>query len=366
MIKTILMALPVFCVVAYYAYAVDPHKHGDLGRLGFIGFDDDYDAYVSRNALQSSLVNDVSDVDEISGDSTILVIGDSFTDQRSGYASYLATFYPGYTVYNLKYKDVDDRYQYVVDLLKQDIQIPSIIIVESVERHVTERLNVLDFDKEYNVNADSVSYIEKTEEDIIPSSQSFTEEGVNDQLFPYPVKVIMSGYDGVKEETEELHKLLLNTQTFIKKNLYITENPVRHMKTKKKMFSCKGSEDDLYVYEWDLFPTEKSTAEGGLKNLEKLYSLAKQRNKTFVFMVASDKYDLYKKFVKKDPYKIKGRLDYFKDYNDKVWFVNSKMVLIPHLVSGEKDIYKCNDTHWSVTSAKYVAEEIKKRIDAQR
>ena len=60
----------------------------------------------------------------------------------------------------------------------------------------------------------------------------------------------------------------------------------------------------------------------------------------------------------------KKSVPYFSNYQD-IHFLNSKELLAPRLANGEKDIYLCNDTHWSIKRAKYVAEELKRRIEEQ-
>lgn len=104
----------------------------------------------------------------------------------------------------------------------------------------------------------------------------------------------------------------------------------------------------------------------GRQKLDSLLYLTERKGICFVYLVASDKYDLYKDFTINDTYKVNGQLDNYKKYNNDIRFLNSKAILYPHIKRGEKDIYKCNDSHWSPIASHYIANEIKRCIDMQK
>lgn len=154
----------------------------------------------------------------------------------------------------------------------------------------------------------------------------------------------------------------MHTQEFVKKTLDI-DNPVKHLKLQKQCFSCEGAEEDLYFYHEDLMMINEETRERGKQKLDTLLALAKKRGLKFVFLVPSDKYTLYKQFATDNPFESNGQLDYYVEYNENDMFLNCKELLAPYVRSGVKDLYKCNDTHWSIKASSIVATELKRRLD---
>lgn len=61
---------------------------------------------------------------------------------------------------------------------------------------------------------------------------------------------------------------------------------------------------------------------------------------------------------------LQSNLDYFVGKNNDIHFIDTKVLLRPYLMKGEKDIYKCNDTHWNIKTASRVACEIKRKLDS--
>mgnify|MGYP003322105060 CR=1 FL=1 len=89
---------------------------------------------------------------------------------------------------------------------------------------------------------------------------------------------------------------------------------------------------------------------------------ADKKKITFILVAACDKYDFYKPLMINDEYAVPGNLDYFVDKNVDKHFIDTKVLLRPYLIKGEKDIYKCNDTHWNIKSSNRVAKEIKRKL----
>lgn len=345
LIKILLLSLPILLVIVLYVFCIEPHRNGDIGKLGFLPFDDHYDTLMLADAPQTNLLVEINDITQAKGDSSILTTGDSFSQKKkNGYQNMLAELYPNYIVYDYRTKGTAEPYQDVVDLLKYSDTLPQVIIVESVERYLLFRLASLDFQKE--------------NDGLMPAvSTSSDDENAN-------VKDVKNWNYKAETMVEMVRKPILSTQEFLKKRCNI-ENPVKHLKLSRKLFSCPNKEDDLYFYADDLLQPDAETIDRAVTNLKQLISLAESRKVKFVFLVAADKYDLYKSHAKKNPYTDKvSQLSYFSDYQN-IKFIDSKELLTPHLDNGEQDIYLCNDTHWSIKGAKYVAEELKNRIDNQ-
>lgn len=354
-IKTIIMVIPVAIVILYYSVAIEPHRNGDLGKLGFIAFDDEYDSLISRITMDSLYVINIDNLEQIDCDSAILTIGDSFSQQGGGgYQNYLATLYPGWRIYNYKpVEGVGDRYQIYIDMLIEDKPLPRIVILESVERALASRLSNMRFDNHAKSN-DEIGIPEETTKGSDSEFKTFVKKSKLYQL----AKCLKENKEGLKTE-------FLNTQEYVKKYLDI-DNPVKKTKLNSRLFSCKGSEDDLFFYYEDLNDVAEDTYKRSWQKLDTLLSIIEQKGICFIYLVASDKYDLYKDFTVYDNYKVDGQLDYYEKYNNNIKFLNCKTLLYPHIKRGEKDIYKCNDTHWSPIASRYVANEIKRRIELQK
>lgn len=416
LLKLLAMVLPIICTIIYYTTTVEPHRNGDLGRLGLLPFDDDYDNYLYSMVTQNSYETrrDNLDFEKAECDSAILVIGDSFSDQgNAGFVNYLGEFYPGYKIYNFR-TDEDNliRYQLFINRLIEDKPLPQIVIFESVERYVTSTLSQLslelrpEFEKinkqasthdispslaanseegEFYKLVKSIKESKEALEGKILDTQEFikmqlgitsvAEKDTPQNLFMCKKKVKRSKFKkfskfvkNIGKEKDDLKQSFLNTQEYVKKRWNILkDNPVIHVPLKKDLFSCKGAENDLYFYFEDIQPVEKEKYRIAKQNLESLIAFTKQKGKNFLFMVPSDKFDLYKDFTKKNKYKkIKCPLDYYREFNSNDRFLNCKELLYPHVKNGEKDIYRCHDTHWSPIAARYVAEEIKRKIDNQK
>lgn len=340
LIKNLLLALPIVGVITLYMLCIEPHRHGDIGQLGFLPFDDNYDSLVLANSLDTNYVSEIKNLQELCGDSVILTIGDSFSQKKKkGYQNFLATLYPNYQVVNLAPIDLDPQFQEVIDFLNYSDTLPQVIIMECVERYLLYRLAYLDFEKK--------DYI------VQNNSSAESEE-----------KTAKMWNEKAENWVEKVRYPILSTQEFLKKRGNI-ENSVKHVKLSRKLFSCRGLEDDLFFYDEDLNSPDAATVEMGVSKLKELIALAEEKGVKFVFLVAADKYNLYRDYILNDPYKdVVCQLSYFADYQD-IHFLNSKELLAPRIANGERDIYMCHDTHWSLKTARYVAEALKQRIENQ-
>ena len=150
---TLISCIPLFLAVAFYGFIINPHRHGDLGLLGYRAFDDLYDSTLVVNALADNLVKEITSLEPSLADSTILTIGDSFSQLgQYGYQNYLAHMLPDYSVYNIKPANYNNQYQYLVDILETENKLPSIIILEIVERNMARKIGSIEF----NTTKDSV------------------------------------------------------------------------------------------------------------------------------------------------------------------------------------------------------------------
>lgn len=335
--------MPFLIAVAYFAVFVKPHCHGDLGRVGLIPFDDSYDAEIERHALTSRHFTEINDASEIeSPDSSILTIGDSFSLQgRFGYQNYLAKLFPRYRVYNLNRENTDDHFPYFEYLLASGSKLPAIVVLEIVERS----------------SVDTIARMNLHDAAAAKRRLSATNAGRHtEKETPHS--------DWAKAPFCKIKNLIEDTHQYFKKRCGI-ENSVKHLKLNHEFFSCNGAEDDLFFYQDDITEPIPGDIPECQRKIYEIFHAMLRRGTKFVLLVAPDKYDMYKRYAVTDPYRVMGRLDYLTRYDSSPMFVNGRNVLLPHLSRGEKDIFRCNDTHWSPVAARYAAEAVAAKLRQQ-
>lgn len=329
--------MPVFIFISYYLIFLHPHfqklsqkKYYNLSTLGFVLFDEKYsDRVIDCFADENEWI--VKDYDEKTGyvnRNCILTIGDSFSEERVGsYSNSLAHILDTCIVANLKnpspYPNPFIKYW---EFFVNESELPSVIIVESVERYLINRLLELDFNK----------------------------------------KEFAISYNVEKGKTTELKRLKKRTSDYYK-TLLMRKNkrPVRHVKLAKELFSCKGSESDFYFYDQEITITNTlEEIEIASQKIDSLFLFAKEKNITLIILVAADAYDVYQSYIMDNPYSPKTLLDELTTRIASPNYIDTKQLFLPYLDQGVKDIYWCTDTHWSPIGAKIVAEEIARRMDS--
>ncbi|MBQ0156938.1 MAG: hypothetical protein KBT22_10250 [Bacteroidales bacterium] len=335
---------------------IEPNRNGDLGQLGLLPFDLGYHRSIKGMWMDSLYEKHIDNLEfsQTECDSTILIIGDSFSEQeRGGFTNFLTEFFPGYKVCVLWTGDGEiTKYQLFINRLLEDKPLPRTVIIESVERHLTNNLYLLDMEAHPEI------------EKNVPSADPETKPTTVKEPESSKIKEMANS---IVECKDDLKDNFLHTQEYVKRNVGVADNPVKHLKLKQELFTCKGAEDDLYFYWEDLEKVDKSKIDKAKQNLDALMSATEKKGIKILFVVPSDKYDLYKDFAKKNKNKkVKPQLDFYTEYNSNSRFLNCKELLYPHVANGEKDIYKCHDSHWSPIGAKYAAEEIKRKLDSQK
>ncbi|MBQ0157038.1 MAG: hypothetical protein KBT22_10765 [Bacteroidales bacterium] len=351
-----LFCLPILGIAIFTIYCTvtfPKDGQGDLGRFGYVYFDEDYNRSLrSFAATDTSKIKNIQSLDEVDADSSILTVGDSFSQMGDeGYQAFLQDLYPGYTIFNFVGKDVSiERFQWAVDILKDTtVKLPEIIIIESVERSLSHRL--------YDIVVSSDGVGENAVRRLEPKNDSEQPEMNNGSVADSNNNPSCLG---------EAKKVLANTQEYIRKKLNI-ENPVKRVGLNDSFFTCKGHENELVYYKFDLRKMSPTKAPVCQQKMDSILSLASKRDIRFLFVVASDKFHLYNEFtVNNSKRNAVSQLSYFEKVYDSPMFLNTRLILSEHLKNREKDIYKSNDTHWSAKASKYVAEEIKKKLESQK
>ena len=325
--KTLLYALPIILPIAVYAICISPHIHGDLGKLGQYTFSDDY---VVKPSQKTGTVNNVNYNDTIRDG--ILVIGDSFSQPHgNSYTNFLAACSTE-EIYNLQFEWRNSPFERFLFVAKRQL-VPKIVIIETVERSLSYRLLSTPF---------------------ALSPQEMIYASIVDTVL----------HDKHSKQTNG-KSLLSETSMWVKRciNYPGFENPVRYATLHTPMFSCEGDESSLYYYEHDLkYAYSQDTLALMAAKMDSLFAFAKAHDIRLYVLIAEDKYDLYQTYIADTAHWEKTLLEDFCPLVQTPYLINSKDTLAQMAAAGVKDIYYCNDTHWSPIGAEAVAMQVAKRI----
>ena len=322
--------MPFYVSVFFYLFYVEPNMSGDLGYLGKIPFGKKYNEKIEQNYLKELNVQTYKPED--TNKHEIITVGDSFTPtSANSYANYLA-HYTHKTVVNLPPQKNINPEQTAVYLLKNgffsDNQ-TKVLIVESVERYFLYGLIYLDFEASMETeNVLNIAKPNKKEEKKKPEKKNYLYE-------------LSSWY-----------RLALGY-----------ENPVYKANLSNSFFSIR--ENKLYFYKDDFLSSTISDYEIELakNNLKKFDSLFRANNIQLIYMVASDKYDLYQDYIVNNSYQAINTMEKFQEFEKEFYFFNTQTVLKPMLKNKVKDVYLANDSHWSYIATEAVAKELYQRIE---
>lgn len=306
---------PVLLLLVAWAYFLHISEDitGDIGKLGQIIFSKEYHLQDKFQSVPMSVMDwcDASDFKS----KKVVFLGDSFTE--SIYPNCLVSIIQKpsakYFAYNIG--SPEDAF---VALCNSNVEMPDVVVLESVERDFVFRLCNVDFSS-----------------NIIPKAS-------------------------VSKPVEEKQT---DFSTFYRNQL-IKNQAILNISLRDSLFTCPRKEKELYFYYDDIrFPKEEQI-QAAISNLESLFQLAKKKSISLFYVVAADKYDVYQEFAVENRFPEKTLLDNFSYHESNPYFVNTKTVLVEKARQGVKDLYYADDTHWSPIGAKIVAEEIAKRMDS--
>ena len=333
LIKLSYTLLPLWVIVVtlvfYVSLYVIPNASGDIGRLALIPFGKEYPEYIKKGMVKDTLFQTAycnSDLDSINTD--VLTIGDSFSQQMNGgYQNYLSL--RGLRVVNMNRELYHSPLQYTYSLLTNDVIDSTktrFIIVEQVERELEK--SIIGFDT--NKVKDSTKVSKKV----------------------------------TKSEIEIFS--LSRTRDYVLYRLGI-ENPIYQAKLDRGYFTCDKA-DELFFYHEDVENNMSigKNNENKLKEIcEILLDKAKEKGITLILLIAVDKYDLYQKHILNNPFPVKTvNEDLDRILGKRSSIVLSKHILEPLVEKGIKDVFKCNDTHWSYIASRIIADSLYYRMSA--
>lgn len=320
--KTLIFFIPVFLPVLYYLIQLTTREgSGDIGTMAKLFFEKGYHNNLEINP-DTLLVQNI-EIQDVPDSTTILCFGDSFSQQKP--FSYLQPLSEHYNkpiinvLYNIDYSPEEAATGFLVNAPKS--QKPQIIIVESVERSCPVRLSKLDTTRNYPL----------------------------EQLSQGKKQTTNTPLQSIDKEIILFYKLRLGWN-----------NKTVFSKLNKPCFTSKGNEDELYSYYEDTNHYNDYNIECAANKLCQLYELAESRNVKLIYVIAPNKSSLYAPYTDN-----KNR--YFTIENnpafDTLAFYFNPIKLLRELEKkGEKDIYFCDDTHWTSKTAKVVGDNLTKMI----
>lgn len=317
-----------FGLLAYYRFAILPSLSGEIGVLGQIPFGKEYEGlsieYYTREPLELAKVVDVGSKDSL-GCYRILTIGDSFSQYGPQGYQWRLSHVAKTTIGNIKDAAFSNPIQAFISYANSDLfDGDQVIIVECVERHLIERLCSLDF-------------AQTTENDNQPINEGNASDFSLLNMFFSWIRLSF-GFD----------------------------SPVRSFDLREDMFTHPEYASTLFVYNSKktdngdlLWENRMKDLEEASLNLRKLNAFASDNELNFVFLIAADKYDTYEPWVKGTNHLINPTLSFLPE---EPFIINTKSFLQEAISRGVKDVYKVNNTHWSVIGADLIADVVYSRL----
>lgn len=328
-IKTSLYFIPLCCIYGGYIYTHN-NISGDIGRLGKIAFGKEYCSYLEQNYLSNNLtidkLIDSSNNLPCINTSKVITLGDSFSQQGIfGYQNYLAHLL-GDSIINIIRNG--SKIETAISLLNSNFINRSnchTFVLECVDRYLISSLWNIDFEIQYTL----------------------------------PENTNMQEVLDVKEESK-LHELF----SWIRLQ-FGYDNPIFTHKLKQSCFSHKYYSHTLFRYidDFNFIETKNTDIEKAKENLILLNQKFSEKEIKLIFLIAADKYDVYRPFMKDDSLPIDTTTDELSNLPG-ICIINTKPLLQKMVYDGEKDVYMVNDTHWSYKASEVVAQKLTQTIDS--
>ena len=328
-IKVFIFVLPVFLLPAnYLLLEMTRERSGDLGRVGHLFFEKGYHSKLTPAYEEHFVINTV--FDSLPDSSYILSFGDSFSNlvfctQRWNEYTGAAL---GKSIFNIHSLDNDPEGNVLTFLTYcSDSNLPELIILESVERETICRLKNLDFN-----NPHSLKSISLFPDNFIGTEQSFYFK------------------------TKEYYQRRLG------QNVHLVFSNLN-----KDVFSSKNTEKKLICYYDDTIHYSVSDIKLATKNLKRLYDLAKIRGVQLVYFICPNKSNVYWPYInEKDKEKYFNILERTNTFDTLPYVFNPLNLLRQLDASGEKDIFYCDDSHWTPKTAKIVGTALAEYIKTKK
>jgi len=304
---------------------------GDIGMLIKLPFKK-YDQYIGYSAppkLSTYLVIDtlIKSYDRLYMDDSekIVIVGDSFSDQDDfGYKNYLAHLL-GHRITNIVFRIGNNQLNTAISLLNSgiiDSATCRILILQVVGRHAIEKLRDIDLDLLYE--------LPKTDFEI----------------------------EKIKDNSD-LHNLF----SFIRLRVNY-ENPIHNSNLEQSFFTHSFLSRKVFYTDEDLRfrYLSKADIDKAQENLLLLSRRFSEKGIQMIFLIAADKYDVYRPFMTDHSLPVDTTTDGLSNIPD-VCVIDTKPLFQKMIRNGEKDVYMLHDSHWSYKGSEAVAHELFRHIN---
>ncbi len=335
--RVLIGSLPLcvfLAVIVYFYFSVRPDMVGDLGELGKIRFDRDYNERMYRPVVSNGMPAGYCPGTTLSA---VVTVGDSFSQQRpNGYQAFLYE-YVGKPITNIPVDQTQaDPEQVVCDMVNSGFfdSHPEVewVIVETVEREFIKRWLKLD-------TARVVRH------------------------FP----ILRPGKGKAADSRDFAGRVFRQGVDWLKLSAGLEKSPVKSVGLNRECFTEPGKESVLYFYQDDLdclSATDGEIADVAAK-LSALHRRFAARGINMLFMLAPDKYELYQHLAVDNPYPSRPLGSQLLALDSLGFVVNPLPELSRRLESGEKDLFMADDSHWSAKSADVAASNVATKMQAR-
>lgn len=334
----------IFSVTLCYVGFVNGNVSGDLGVLGRIPFSNEYDVRIRTLDYTHNIQSELVDIDS-AGCYPLLMIGDSFTEPENALGHTISKTV-GDTIRVICDVTFTNNYQPTQTLLyglRHNCFRPGqTVILESIGRSLLDRFGRLDF--ENDSKPDRLRPIENWREQQQNTLKSIAER---------------------RENGAHAEFALNDMLTWIRTRLGY-KAVVKHCKLTHKMFDHNRYGSELYYFKDDHVVCNMPQEQLDMiaVGVNKFFAIAEQQGIKLYLFITPDKFDLYYPYLIDPPLPRPNVLRFIDGidarYADRIFCTRDS--LAPYLERGVLDVYRLNDSHWSVFAAEEMGRAIGRKI----
>lgn len=320
---------------------------GDLTRMGYISH------LIQPRENHTDLPKHHLEIEGYDYDPQVdmVTIGDSFSQGMGfGYNRFYQDHFAsafGWNILNVMQHEKTRNYMETIVLLANSGFLKKCgtryVLIESAVRKIVDRHTG-------NVNYDLTMPLEEVEafygigdkERVRKDNEALPSSGfINNGNFKYILYKVLYNFDE-RAFMSRTHKVELSKELF-------TAGSGRELLFLHKSFDAMGRRHT---------PEILQEVNDNLNQLGEF--LQKKHGITLIFMPAPSKYDLYSSYIVDNKH---GEDPFFKimrSFKDKKYlFVDTKAILLKELERGVKDVYFCDDTHWTHRAPEAITKALK-------